>query len=129
MFAGSCMLNHHIAPFTQLWFGYSITGEVKLQLAVIFKGRGSNGKTVIGRVLERVLGSEIRKSLPCASLGKPDGVNNDPLFNARKARVVTVSEIDRGSDIKEKRFKEITGRRPRCLPRPCMARRFPSSQS
>jgi len=81
----------------------------KLQLAVVFKGRGSNGKTVIGRVLERILGSEIRKALPCASLGKPDGVNNDPLFNARKARIVTVSEIDRGSDIKEKRFKEITG--------------------
>uniref|UniRef100_A0A7S0U1F7 SF3 helicase domain-containing protein n=1 Tax=Hemiselmis andersenii TaxID=464988 RepID=A0A7S0U1F7_HEMAN len=101
--------NNHFFSYTQLWFGYNTTGETMLQLAVVFKGRGSNGKTVIGRVLERVLGSEIRRPIPCASLCKPDGVNNDPLFNARKARIVTVSEVDRGTDIKEKRFKEITG--------------------
>jgi len=91
----------------QMWFGYCLTGCTQLSKCLWLFGDGANGKSIIIEMLKLVLGTNIHAEIPMASLCKGRGENNDALFDARGARLITVSESDTNAKISEGAFKSI----------------------
>jgi len=91
----------------QMWFGYCLTGCTRLSKCLWLFGDWANGKSIIIEMLKLVLGTNIHAEIPMASLCKERGENNDALFDARGARLITVSESDTNAKISEGAFKSI----------------------
>jgi P4 family phage/plasmid primase-like protien len=83
-----------LVDFLQQYFGYCLTRETDQQFSLCIYGVGSNGKSIISKMLQHVLGSDICKSIPYESLQKARGENNDALYDARNARMITLEEIN-----------------------------------
>ena len=100
-----------LVRFLQQWNGYCLTLDTNLETCVWFHGPGSNGKTVMVNTLEAVMGevedSGIHSSMPMATLCKDRGVNNGALFDASRARHVTVSEMDKTAKISEAALRAL----------------------
>jgi len=90
-----------------MWFGYCLTGCTRLSKCLWLFGDGANGKSIIIEMLKLVLGPNLHAEIPMASLCKGRGENNDALFDARGARLITVSESDTNAKISEGAFKSI----------------------
>lgn len=90
-----------IVAFLKQYLGYCLTMETNLQMALFAFGNGSNGKSVLLELLDKVLGKEICRSIPVESLDKARGQNNDSLNDARHARLVTVSETNGPAKVNE----------------------------
>ena len=116
----------------QQWFGYCLTLETALELCVWFHGPGSNGKTVIAKLVEEVFGKVenggIHSAIPIAALCRARGENNGSLSDARHARHVTVSESDKSTKTNEaalrslisgetQHFKQMYGKEVKCTPK------------
>jgi P4 family phage/plasmid primase-like protien len=87
--------------FFQQYLGYSLTLENSQQFCLCIYGGGSNGKSVLNKMLQLVLGKNICKVIPYESLLKARGQNNDALDDAKRARIVTMEEINDNSKEKE----------------------------
>ena len=107
--------------FMQIWLGYCITAETKLELCVWFYGRGSNGKTLLSKIVGDVLGNVedhgVFSTLPADALSKERGVNNDSLSDAVDARHVFISETDKTMRINEAAFRSLVSAEPQHLKR------------
>lgn len=66
VFNGDRQLVHIVAQM----FGYCMTTEVKAQKAFILYGRGANGKSVLAKILELLVGKQNTCSLTLADLDK-----------------------------------------------------------
>ena len=95
----------------QQWFGYCLTLETALELCVWFHGPGSNGKTVIAKLLEEVLGKVenggIHSAIPIAALCRGRGEINGALSDAKHARHVTISEVDKSTQHNEATLRAL----------------------
>ena len=87
--------------FFQQFYGYSLTLENNQQISLCIYGGGSNGKSVLNKMLQRVSGKDICKVIPYESLLKARGQNNDALDDAKRARIVTIEEINDNGKEKE----------------------------
>jgi phage/plasmid-associated DNA primase len=100
-----------LVRFMQQWNGYCLTLETNMELCVWFHGPGSNGKSLMVELLECVLGKVedggVHSSLPIASLCKERGANNGALFDAKDARHVTVSEMDKKAMLSEAALRAL----------------------
>ena len=75
----------------QLWFGYCLVPDNRLQTAMFWTGQGGNGKGVASRVLEQLVGTSSTIAVPVAQLheeyhraalrGKLVGFVNEPDAN------------------------------------------------
>jgi phage/plasmid-associated DNA primase len=116
----------------QQWFGYCLTLETDLEMCVWFHGPGSNGKTKIADLIQEVLGTVekggIHSAIPIAALCKARGENNGSLSDARHARHVTVSEVDKSTKPNEaalrslisgetQHVKQMYGKEIKCTPK------------
>lgn len=95
-----------VADFLQAYIGYSITGFVEQQVLLWVYGQGSNGKSVLIDAPLRAFGDPLYHSMNYEALCSNDK-NNDEVYNARFARVVSINETD-GKTINMKVLKSLT---------------------
>ncbi|MFP4098880.1 MAG: phage/plasmid primase, P4 family [Alphaproteobacteria bacterium] len=104
--------DYEIANFLQRWFGYCLTGSMKEQVILMCYGSGSNGKSVLMSLMNRLFGT-YGQVLPFASLLHDDkrrGSEPSPdLAQLPGARLVTAAEPETGAKFSESMIKQITG--------------------
>ena len=85
--------------------GYCLTSEMLVQKAFFFYGAGSNGKSVLAAVIERLCGLENVSHTPLSTLNKKFGMQELP------GKILNISpENDSyGKDIDTQMLKSITG--------------------
>ena len=85
--------------------GYCLTSEMKLQKAFFFYGAGSNGKSVLAAIMERLCGLENVSHTPLSTLNRKFGMQELP------GKILNISpENDSfGKDIDTQMLKSITG--------------------
>ena len=96
-----------IVFFLQQFLGYCLTLETEQQFCLVIYGKGSNGKSLLNKILHEVLGEDLCKVLPVESLAKARGQNNDSLHDARFARVVTMEESHWRAKLNTATFKNL----------------------
>jgi len=101
--------NDAMIEFLQRAFGYTLTGNTDERCVFLCIGTGANGKTVLLSTMMKLLGDYAKKSSPETLLKKrSEGIPND-IADLKGARLVHVSEIERGRRIQEALVKEMTG--------------------
>jgi len=94
--------------------GYTLIGEVREELIVIFFGSGANGKSVYSNVSNNVLG-DYAKTAPPSILATRRGDDHRPrddIAALRGARYVSVNETQAGDRLDEQVVKALAGREP-----------------
>lgn len=103
-----------VRRFVQVFHGHALTGEHE-QALIYNWGRGANGKSVFIEVMAR-LGGNYVQMLPVESLsgdGQRRGDQATPEFaRLPGARLVRVSELEKGQKLKEALVKALTGGEP-----------------
>lgn len=98
--------------FLQRWLGYSLSGLTREQYVVMFYGHGSNGKSTLMDLINRIFG-DYALTLPFESLLKNDnkrGSEASPdLARLPGARIVTAAEPETGAQFSESMLKQLTG--------------------
>jgi len=80
----------------QIILGYAITGFAEHQIFPYFHGRGSNGKSLLDKMLGECF-HPIYRSISYGALCSKDK-NNDELYDAVYARLLSVNETDANGD-------------------------------
>lgn len=91
--------------------GYCITGETKQQQFFVFYGTGSNGKSTLLNILQRVLNNYVGNLDSYALAKKNDGGGkaNPTLLQNRYSRMVIVSEQNQKTELDIGLIKAISG--------------------
>jgi len=98
----------------QLLLGYTLTGLVTEEIAVICYGVGSNGKSVFGNVINQILGgySTTAASTVLTTRRSDDASPRNDLAALAGARYVSINELQAGDRLDEQVVKMIAGREP-----------------
>ena len=93
--------------FQQL-VGYLLTGETREQQMWLLVGSGSNGKSTLLHVLQRLLGDYVQQSAESVLLGRPSagGATND-LVRLKGIRCALLAETAQGQCFNEERVKGL----------------------
>jgi putative DNA primase/helicase len=91
----------------QQWFGYCLTIETFLQLLVFLLGIGSNGKGVLLRLLDQLVGADNACHIPLERLAK-DFV----LAELKDKLINTCGEVDTSQPLPSSILKTLTGEDP-----------------
>ncbi len=86
----------------QEYLGYCLTGIVSYQIALLLLGNGSNGKSLILQVLEKILGNENYSNIELHQLS-----NKNYIVELQNKHVNFCSEIDSRSSFSSGIFKRI----------------------
>jgi putative DNA primase/helicase len=96
--------------FLQAFLGYCMTGDVREHVLTFWYGSGGNGKSVLAKIVMRVLGDYAQKAAPDLLFG---GERNErhpaELADLFGARFVLCNETRRALAWDEARLKDITG--------------------
>lgn len=100
-----------IVEFCWKLFGYFLTGDVREDLFVIFWGAGSNGKSVLTKVLTDILG-DYSFTAPSTMLLEKQGGEQHPtaMASLHGRRLVLAAETGEGARLNEPVVKSLTGR-------------------
>lgn len=104
-----------VITFVQKLLGYGITGHVKLQLWVVFWGKGSNGKGVLNTMLEKLLGEDQyylsmhRDCLFKNSRRSSQGAATPHLAELKGKRIAICDESAEDDVLDESTIKQVTG--------------------
>jgi phage/plasmid-associated DNA primase len=79
-------------PFIKKCMGVGLLGHTNASRVLIFYGKGSNFKSMFNRLLLNQ--GEFHKSISYDALCVHSGMNNDELYEAQYARVLTFNETD-----------------------------------
>lgn len=98
----------------QRLLGYTLTGLVTEEIAVICYGVGSNGKSVFGNVINQILGgySTTAASTVLTTRRSDDASPRNDLAALAGARYVSINELQAGDRLDEQVVKMIAGREP-----------------
>ena len=101
--------NEEVMSFVQRVVGYSLTGLGDEQCIFILNGDGANGKSTLLNVMNQLLGG-YAKTAPAQTLmaNTRQGVGDDLVYLVA-ARLIVVSETDKGQGLAEAKIKQITG--------------------
>lgn len=104
-----------VRHFVKVFFGYGLAGHASSQALIYLYGHGANGKSVMIESIARVMGGYLQM-LPkeaIAGMEQRRGDQASPeLARLPGARVVRVSELEKGQKLKEAMIKELTGGEP-----------------
>lgn len=89
--------------------GYFLTGETRLQQMWLMVGNGSNGKSTLLRILQKVLGPDYAQQAPeSVLLGRANTSGASPdLVRLKGVRLALLTETGRGQNFNEERVKEL----------------------
>jgi len=101
-----------VRRFLQVWFGYTLTGDISEQCLVILQGQGQNGKSTIMSCIEHVLG-DYHGQIPIESLlfneRRGGGDASPDLARLPGIRYATTREPDTNVRLSESKVKQATG--------------------
>lgn len=95
--------------FLQRWFGYAITGEVREQKILLHIGGGSNGKSTLIDVIQKVLGEYAHTGAPNLLTTSHNDRHPTEIADLAGRRLVTVHESEEGATLREGLLKQATG--------------------
>lgn len=105
--------DHELFRYVRLFLGYCITGLRTHELFTILHGSGTNGKSTLLSVLERVTGDYGRRVRPEMFEGvrnkSSSGSATPEIAQLPGARVVAASETGEGSRLNMELVKQMTG--------------------
>lgn len=106
IFAG----NEEVIHFLQTVIGYALTGHNREQCFFLFVGNGSNGKSVLLKTLQTLLG-DYAMTTPFSTFerGAMNSTNTNDLAAMMGKRMVVASETTEGALLNEARLKSLTG--------------------
>jgi len=108
VFLEICCGDKALAKFLQRWFGYTLTGLTTEQKMLFLYGQGENGKSLILRIISKVMGGYAWTTPTDTVLQRKSEASND-LFALKGRRFVTVSETESGQALASARIKALTG--------------------
>lgn len=98
-----------LAAFLRRSVGYSLSGDTREQVLFLLHGHGANGKSVLLKTLQRLLGNYAIQSDPATFMAKRDaGVRND-VARLAGSRLVAAIETEEGERLAESLVKSLTG--------------------
>ena len=107
-FPAACYPEHkEVERFFQKWCGLLLTEDMRVQKSLWVTGHGSNGKSVLSKVMAIAHGRRILHTLDIDALGVRSTQNNDSLYNARNARAVLIEENKENRQFDTKIFKKL----------------------
>lgn len=99
----------NVRGFLQRAIGYTLTGSTAEQCLFFLYGSGANGKSVLIEVLSALLGEHaVAASFDSFAGRNAGGIPND-IARLAGARLVTVSEVEDGTRLREVLIKDLTG--------------------
>jgi P4 family phage/plasmid primase-like protien len=102
--------NTENVDYLQMCLGYCITGEINQRCIYIFWGKGSNGKTTLCDLLNKILGKfcvSVDKQIFIT--GKKGSSHTEYLMPLIGARVAIYAETEEGDSLNEALIKSLTG--------------------
>ena len=93
-------------------FGYAASGDTSEQVFAFFYGHGSNGKSLLLQTISAVMGTYAATAPFETFAGTRLDRHPTDLAGLRGARLVTVTETERGRSWSETRIKTVTGGDP-----------------
>jgi putative DNA primase/helicase len=99
-----------LIEFLQAYLGYCLTGTTGNQLFVIAYGTGQNGKTVLGNVLLKIMGT-YADELPVAMIMRKKGDEEkiEGMHRFMGLRLALFAEGEHGQQLAEGKIKTLTG--------------------
>lgn len=109
-FIHQIMPDDEVRLFLQRWFGYALTGHANEQKMLMFTGKGSNGKSVLLKIMEKVLGDFAMRT-PFKTIMREDKGNDAAPDIARLpgSRLLIVSEPPKNAELDDGIVKTLTG--------------------
>ncbi len=99
--------------FIKRLFGYALTGYITEQFFIIFQGNGANGKTTLMNTIMSIFGVYAKTTDPETITHQKYGHSStNDLAALNGARLLSVSENEKGMVIDEGRVKRMTGGEP-----------------
>jgi len=109
-FLDSIMLGDaEMVEFLRRWLGYCITGQTREQALVVAHGGGANGKGTLFDTVSDVIGPLATEAPQTLLMAKRQENHPAELMTVRGKRLVTASEVKKGSTWDEARLKWLTG--------------------
>lgn len=102
-----CSGDAELVGFIREWMGRCLTGETSVHAVLLLFGNGRNGKTVLARVLQSLLGS-YAVTLSGDFLMQSAKHSEQEMLDLRGARVAIANELPEGT-FAEGRLKTISG--------------------
>ncbi len=102
-----------VQTFVQRFAGYGLTGVIRERVLVLFVGKGRNGKSVLIRILVRMLGDYAMYAAPDL-LMDDERASRHPteLADLCGVRFAAMSETKKHRRFDEERLKRLTGNEP-----------------
>lgn len=101
--------NAALVAFMRRVVGYALTGNTTEQALFLFYGSGSNGKSTLLGVLQKLLGDYGKEAPPGVFLYRESDERRVALGALRGARLVATVETDEGRWLAEALIKTLTG--------------------
>lgn len=98
-----------MVEFLWRWLGYCVTGQTREQVLVVAHGSGANGKGTLFDTVSDVIGPFAAEAPQTLLLAKRQENHPAELMTVRGKRMVTASEVKKGSAWDESRVKWLTG--------------------
>ena len=103
------VLDPAVRKYVTSLFGYSATGHVSEGLAIVFDGKGSNGKTTLLRAVSEALG-DYSSHVPVNLIMKSSHNEHPTLFAAlRKKRLALIEETPENAPLQAETVKMLSG--------------------
>jgi len=111
-FFNDIMLNNQEnINYLQYILGYSLTGEVNLRSLIILYGQGSNGKSVLLEMIQKIMGKKFCKTIDKKVFVKIEcsSSHSDHLAQIHGTRIALFSESEENDRLNEGQIKALTG--------------------
>lgn len=102
--------DEELIGFFRRFSGYSLTGDTREHVLVVFHGLGGNGKTTLIEIEKRMLGQHaVTASFDSFHRARGDRGPRNDLARLHRARRVVASESGEGRRLDEATVKQLTG--------------------
>jgi putative DNA primase/helicase len=101
--------NKALIDFLQLWFGYSLTADVREHVVAFFHGQGSNGKSTLLDIIVYVMGHYATVAAPGLLMMKRNEQHTTEIADLAGQRLVAVIETQEGRRFNESILKWLSG--------------------
>lgn len=102
--------NSQLIGFVQRFLGYSLVGEVKEHILLIFYGGGSNGKSTLLETWRELLGGDYAMTAPRGLMTASKNPRHPTeLADLQGMRLVVLDETEDGDYLSESLVKSLTG--------------------
>ena len=98
-----------VREYVQRFLGYCLTGDVGERIVVMFVGKGRNGKSLIARVIQELMGPYATTLASTVLMSTDKEQHPTEIADLFGARLAVMSEIKRGRSIDEEKFKRLSG--------------------